>query len=415
MRPIISVKNLSKSYRLGKSRIGHGSLRDALSAVLSAPARYLRRPRRSVSETIWALKDVHFDVAPGEVLGIIGRNGAGKSTLLKILSRIIEPTQGSAELYGRVASLLEVGTGFHPELTGRENVFLSGAVLGMTRAHIKRTFDELVAFSEMEQFLETPVKRYSSGMYMRLAFAVAAHLTPDILVVDEVLAVGDVGFRDKCLRKMGTIARSGQTVIFVSHDLGAVTRLCSNAIWLDLGRVVRVGDPYELATEYERSQLQLQNCFPAIMERDMSKVQDSSFIVQKVQLLDRQGRHTCLFNYGEPLVMKVHLEGRCNTPTYSLEFRIYKHGHGLIAIGASGAFSDIYFDNATRDISVVIDPLVLTTGAYHLSLSLVAGETRPDTWDYACSFTVVACDPFVRGRDVSEGVCVLPHTFVLGP
>jgi lipopolysaccharide transport system ATP-binding protein len=202
-------------------------------------------------EEFWALKDVSFEVKQGEVIGIIGRNGAGKSTLLKILSRITEPTTGRVAIKGRVASLLEVGTGFHPELTGRENIYLNGAILGMSKVEIKRKFDEIVAFAEVEKFLDTPVKRYSSGMYVRLAFAVAAHLEPEILVVDEVLAVGDAQFQKKCLGKMGNVAtKEGRTVFFVSHNMTAVQRLCSNCIWLDRGCVVEIGETNQVTTHY---------------------------------------------------------------------------------------------------------------------------------------------------------------------
>ena len=201
-------------------------------------------------EEFWALRDVSFDIRPGEVTGIIGRNGAGKSTLLKILSRITEPTTGEVRLGGRVASLLEVGTGFHPELTGRENVFLNGTILGMSRSEIRRKFDEIVAFAEVEKFLDTPVKRYSSGMYMRLAFAVAAHLEPEILIVDEVLAVGDAEFQKKCLGKMGDVARGGRTVLFVSHNMSAVQALCSKAILLQGGQVERMGATGPIVAEY---------------------------------------------------------------------------------------------------------------------------------------------------------------------
>jgi lipopolysaccharide transport system ATP-binding protein len=202
------------------------------------------------SEDFWALRDVSFEVRQGEVVGIIGRNGAGKSTLLKILSRITEPTTGEVHLHGRVASLLEVGTGFHPELTGRENVFLNGAILGMHRAEIKRKFDEIVAFAEVEKFLDTPVKRYSSGMYVRLAFAVAAHLEPEILIVDEVLAVGDAQFQKKCLGKMQDVAKGGRTVLFVSHNMGVVTSLCPKAMWLNKGALQRTGASRDIVNEY---------------------------------------------------------------------------------------------------------------------------------------------------------------------
>jgi lipopolysaccharide transport system ATP-binding protein len=238
----VQVKGLGKRYRIGE-RQQYKALRDVLADALTAPARAADRLLRGQGRepqpdrTIWALKDVSFEVAHGEVLGIIGRNGAGKSTLLKILSRITEPTEGEVRLRGRVGSLLEVGTGFHPELTGRENIFLNGAVLGMTRAEIERKFDEIVAFAEVERFIDTPVKHYSSGMAVRLGFAVAAHLEPEILLVDEVLAVGDAAFRQKCLGKMGDVAREGRTVLFVSHNMAAVENLCSRALLLEDGQV----------------------------------------------------------------------------------------------------------------------------------------------------------------------------------
>ena len=245
----IKVENLSKLYHIGES--GHDSLRDAIVGLF-------RRPAKSGDATeLWALRDVSFDVRQGETLGIIGRNGAGKSTLLKILSRITKPTGGSAEIHGRVGSLLEVGTGFHNELTGRENIFLNGAILGMKRAEIGRRFDEIVAFSEIEKFLDTPVKHYSSGMYMRLAFSVAAHLEPEVLIVDEVLAVGDVGFQRKCLSKMREVGESGRTVLFVSHDMQSMTRLCDRVIWLRDGSVVRDGPTLEVVGDYLHAQSQV--------------------------------------------------------------------------------------------------------------------------------------------------------------
>lgn len=232
----IRVNNLSKSYQIThNTQRSYRTLQEDVVGFLKRP--FQRSGDSDRRETFWALKDISFEVKHGEVLGIIGRNGAGKSTLLKILSRITKPTSGHAEIYGRVGSLLEVGTGFHPELTGRENIYLNGAVLGMRRHTIQKHFDEIVAFAEVEQFIDTPVKRYSSGMYMRLAFAVAAHLEPEVLVVDEVLAVGDAEFQKKCLGKMGDIASSGRTVLFVSHNMGAVEQLCTAGIILDQGHL----------------------------------------------------------------------------------------------------------------------------------------------------------------------------------
>ena len=244
----IRVTNLSKRYRisLGQQKRGYRTLRESISEKISSIA----HRERVEKQDFWALKDINFEVKKGESLGIIGRNGAGKSTLLKILSRITKPTEGRAVLDGRVGSLLEVGTGFHAELTGRENVYLNGAILGMHRSEIERKFDEIIAFSEIEQFLDTPVKRYSSGMYVRLAFAVAAHLEPEILIVDEVLAVGDTEFQKKCLGKMGDVTSEGRTVLFVSHNMGAVKRLCSRAILLEKGSIQMIGETEKVIDYY---------------------------------------------------------------------------------------------------------------------------------------------------------------------
>lgn len=250
----IRVDNVGKRYRIG-TRDRYQTLRDVLAHAVKRPflamqALGCKGQRESTDSAFWALRNVSFEVEQGQLLGFIGRNGAGKSTLLKILSRITEPSEGRVEGYGRVGSLLEVGTGFHPELTGRENIYLNGAILGMTRAEINRKFDEIVAFAEIDRFLDTPVKRYSSGMYMRLAFAVAAHLEPEILMVDEVLAVGDSAFQKKCLGKMGDVTKEGRTVLFVSHNMAAMQSLCDRVIWLDQGRVVEDGNTDQVVSRY---------------------------------------------------------------------------------------------------------------------------------------------------------------------
>jgi lipopolysaccharide transport system ATP-binding protein len=248
MSVVIKVENLSKSYRIG-ARQNSTTLRETITNTLKSPFKSFQR--KAIDETtFWALKDINFEVREGEVLGIIGRNGAGKSTLLKILSRITKPTKGQAVLKGRVGSLLEVGTGFHAELTGRENIYLNGAILGMKHDEIKKKFDEIVAFAEYEQFLDTPVKHFSSGMYMRLAFSVAAHLEPEILIVDEVLAVGDFEFQKKCLGKMNEVSKTGRTIIFVSHQMGTVARLCQRAIMLDKGSLVMEGQTDAVIEHY---------------------------------------------------------------------------------------------------------------------------------------------------------------------
>jgi lipopolysaccharide transport system ATP-binding protein len=260
MRPIIKVENVSKRYTLGAGNSAvYGSLREAVMTAARAPLQRLRGNRQApADDSLWALCDLNLQIYPGERLGIIGRNGAGKSTLLKILSRITDPTNGRVELYGRVGSLLEVGTGFHPELSGRENVFLNGAILGMRRSEIERKFDEIVAFAEIEKFLDTPVKRYSSGMYTRLAFAVAAHLEPEILIVDEVLAVGDASFQKKCLGKMDEVASEGRTVIFVSHNLIAIQSLCDRAMWLHEGKMLADGQAQKVVSQYLKTSFSAQ-------------------------------------------------------------------------------------------------------------------------------------------------------------
>jgi lipopolysaccharide transport system ATP-binding protein len=262
----IRCQGLSKQYRIGE-RESYKALRDVITDAAAAPFRRLRsavrngngssvrNPQSDIrnSDSFWALSDVSFEVGRGEVVGIIGRNGAGKSTLLKILSRITKPTAGQAEIHGRVGSLLEVGTGFHPELTGRENIYLNAAILGMRKTEVERKFDEIIAFAEVEKFVDTPVKRYSSGMYVRLAFAVAAHLEPEILIVDEVLAVGDAQFQKKCLGKIGEVAQGGRTVLFVSHNMGAIRNLCASAIWLEEGRIVGQGNAVQIVDQYLHS------------------------------------------------------------------------------------------------------------------------------------------------------------------
>jgi lipopolysaccharide transport system ATP-binding protein len=255
MQSIIRAVGVGKQYRIGSQSAAYSTLRESVVSAARAPLTALRRKARNREETFWALRDITLDVGLGEVVGIIGRNGAGKSTLLKILSRITEPTTGRIELFGRVGSLLEVGTGFHPELTGRENIYLNGSILGMSRAEINSKFDEIVAFAEIEKFLDTPVKRYSSGMYVRLAFAVAAHLEPEILVVDEVLAVGDYAFQQKCLNKMQDVSTHGRTVLFVSHNMGAISRLCQSCVLLDQGRIVEHGPTANVVQTYMTSGL----------------------------------------------------------------------------------------------------------------------------------------------------------------
>jgi lipopolysaccharide transport system ATP-binding protein len=302
----ILVDNLSKLYRLGgTSAFQYGSLRDVLSKTFSSPLRYLHRKSRSTNKedsldlSLWALKDVGFDIKRGEVIGIIGRNGAGKSTLLKILSRITEPTKGYARINGRVGSLLEVGTGFHPELTGRENIYLNGAILGMKRLEIARKFDEIVAFAEIEKFIDTPVKRYSSGMYTRLAFSVAAHMEPEILLVDEVLAVGDAAFQKKCLGKMGDVAQQGRTILFVSHNMGSMSRLCRQGIWLNQGKLEKQGPINDVIDCYIESALQ------SAAEVTYPVDEKKTFQVTKLSILDHWGNSSTQLDRIYPFTVEI--------------------------------------------------------------------------------------------------------------
>ncbi len=307
MRPAIRVRGLGKRYRLdraapaGGDRFGYRTLRDDLVRLAAAPLRRLRGRAGAASEDFWALDGVDFEVEPGEVVGVVGRNGAGKSTLLKILSRITKPTTGQVALRGRVGSLLEVGTGFHPELTGRENIFLNGAILGMTRREIARQFDEIVAFAEVEKFLDTPVKRYSSGMYVRLAFAVAAHLEPEILIVDEVLAVGDMAFQRKCMGRMGEVGRGGTTILFVSHNMPAVESLCTRAILLDGGRVALDGDVPGVIAQYRRLAMGARG-------GDGSSLEARGGIFRSASLLDDRGEPTGFLPVGGRFHLRIGLD-----------------------------------------------------------------------------------------------------------
>jgi lipopolysaccharide transport system ATP-binding protein len=310
----VAIENLGKRYSIGHKRAEGDGMRHALERAMRDPLAWVKSDsrRKQKPEDFWALRGVSLQIEPGEVVGIIGRNGAGKSTLLKLLSRITVPTEGRIRINGRIASLLEVGTGFHQELTGRENIFLNGAVLGMTRAEIVRKFDEIVAFSEIEDFLDTPVKRYSSGMYVRLAFAVAAHLEPEILIVDEVLAVGDGAFQKKCLGRMGSFAQSGRTVLFVSHNMEAVRNLCERGIWMKEGRLYKDGKIGSIIEDYFSDSADEVNFFCANA--------DYGLTIQKVILKNGQGKECGHFQPGDDLVVEVQYDAqkRVNRPIFAL-------------------------------------------------------------------------------------------------
>lgn len=313
MTTAISVKNLGKQYKIGaaETKFRYNMLRDVIVDTVAAPVRLAKAlvgksERRSNNNYVWALKDVSFDLEEGKVLGIVGRNGAGKSTLLKILSRVTEPTTGAVSVRGRVGSLLEVGTGFHPELTGRENIYMNGAILGMKRAEIDSKFDEIVEFSEVTQFIDTPVKRYSSGMYLRLAFAVAAHLEPEILVVDEVLAVGDAEFQKKCLGKMGDVAQQGRTVLFVSHNMSAILRLTQEAIVLNKGQMIMRG-PTQEAVDFYLSSGQSQ-AGERLWEADEIPAASAPFKPISLKVKDGRGKVVDTVRSTEPVTLEFEYE-----------------------------------------------------------------------------------------------------------
>lgn len=325
-RSIISCTNISKCYRLGIAQQSNSfapkfTLRHALSdAFQVAASRWGKGTANGHQQdrTFWALRDVSFDVGQGEVVGIVGRNGAGKSTLLKILSRIVEPTEGVARLRGRLASLLEVGTGFHPELSGRENIYMNGAVLGMRKVEIDRKLDEIVAFSEIEKFLDTPVKRYSSGMYIRLAFAVAAHLEPEILIVDEVLAVGDYAFQKKCMGKMRDVTTTGgRTILFVTHNMGALSSLCHRGVLLEDGKVSMIGPIDAVIKNYLKTGAK-QNTAQVRFPTDPAK----PFQYVSAEILQSDGTPGCEFSCDEPVTIRLRLDVRERTPGMSLSFYI---------------------------------------------------------------------------------------------
>lgn len=320
----IRVENLGKQFTIGTAQVKYRTLRDSIASAVALPYRVARSVLAGSNgkdgpNKIWALRDVSFEVRKGQVLGVIGRNGAGKSTLLKILSRVTEPTQGYAEIHGRVGSLLEVGTGFHPELTGRENIYLNGAILGMKRSEINRKFDEIVAFSEVEQFIDTPVKRYSSGMYLRLAFAVAAHLEPEILVVDEVLAVGDAEFQRKCMGKMSDVAQEGRTVLFVSHNMSAILRLTEESIVLDKGRLVHRA-PTPQAIDYYMA-AGMSESGERIWRPDEIPADAAPFCPIAVRVLDARGQATEVLRSAEPVTIEV--EYALDSPIAGLRVGIY--------------------------------------------------------------------------------------------
>jgi ABC-type polysaccharide/polyol phosphate transport system ATPase subunit len=402
----LRVDGLSKQYRIGK-RQQYSSLRDTLTEAVSASYRRIRALGRPgppghvapPGNLIWALRNVSFEVPHGAVIGIIGRNGVGKSTLLKIVSRITEPTAGRVEIRGRVGSLLEVGTGFHPELTGRENMLLNGAILGMKKAEVRRKFDEIVAFAELDRFIDTTVKHYSTGMYARLAFAVAAHLDPDILVIDEVLAVGDANFQKKCLGKMSDVSKTGRTILFVSHQLNQIRRLCDSCIWLDGGEVRQVGSTAAVTTAYESAG---QSVTSTARSPDDERT--------AARFIDWQLTHPCsghVLDTIGPLGLRVLL--KVNKP-------IRHAGHGIVLFGPerqlmwATAAHDLRLDPGVHQLTYELPTLPLRPGKYTWQVSLWVDAERIDLWECSPEL-MVATKPMTHPRDEWTGLLNIPCTF----
>jgi lipopolysaccharide transport system ATP-binding protein len=397
----IRAAGLSKAYRIRSARRGtYKTLREEVGGLAS---RWVRGSGTEKAQTIWALENVSFDVDEGQIVGVIGRNGAGKSTLLKILSRITEPTRGHIDLWGRVGALLEVGTGFHPELTGRENVFLSGALLGMRHHEIARRFDEIVAFAEVEEFVDTPVKRYSSGMYMRLAFAVAAHLDPEILVVDEVLAVGDVAFQRKCLGQMNRVARSGRTVLFVSHNMAAVASLCTRAMVLRGGhRVFGPGDVQDAIRTYLDDVATLGTT--RLADR-IDRQGEGQLRVTDLEILDGEGKRASVFISGQPIEFRLKYESRGEAAPRNVAAAIsvsLQAGSFLTMLYSEAAMGVFPAVPPVGTISCTLDRLPLTQGAYTLNVTVRTSGVIQDWVQEAAVLNVDSGDFFGTGRLIPQ-------------
>jgi len=395
----IKVEGISKYYRLGVQDSSSDSLAQAFFDVVRSPLKNYRKYRSlydfsdissNPTDVLLALKDVSFEVRRGDRLGIIGHNGAGKSTLLKILSKITAPSEGQARINGRVSSLLEVGTGFHPELTGRENVYLNGTILGMRKAEIDRKFDEIVDFSGVEQFLDTPVKRYSSGMKVRLAFAVAAHLEPEILIVDEVLAVGDAEFQHKCLKRMDSVSRDGRTILFVSHNMGAVTQLCERALWLDKGQLIEDGVAGDVVAAYMSAGMSRHSVWePSANEKPIN----THVKPIKALLIDpATGNPATLTNFDHPLEVEVHYEVLRDSRSVGIAYRITDMSGSIVY--TSMDTDNLEWTGRMREAGTYVSASrmasFLKPGRYNLTLMTREGSLRIDTYENVLIFDVSA-------------------------
>jgi lipopolysaccharide transport system ATP-binding protein len=403
VQPIIRVQNLSKRYRIGRGE-PYRTLRESIVRSMTASATLARaifagkaqqRDLKDREGHVWALRDVSFDMMPGDVYGLIGRNGAGKSTLLKLLSRITAPTEGRADIYGRVASLLEIGTGFHGELTGRENIYLSGAILGMRRAEIQRKFDEIVAFAEVDEFVDTPVKHYSSGMHVRLGFSVAAHLEPEILLIDEVLAVGDAAFQKKCTGKMGDVARDGRTIIFVSHNMASIESLCSSCLLISSGCLEAKGDPRQIVMRYMASELRGHGGQRSLVEQQGRRA-DSISMLQSIRLISGGGGPTGVVRMGAQFEATVDFSAP--HPIRPILGITLKTGEGAPLFGVSNRWTNQGINNqrvSSGKVTCKFERLPLMPGTYLIDLYF--GDFGDPSRDLdiirdAISFEVVPAD-----------------------
>ena len=399
MTVVIRGEGLGKQYRRGMVE-SSGTLRESLARFLQAPLASLRGPEQ---EEFWALRDVDLEVQEGEVLGLIGRNGAGKTTLLKILSRITRPTTGWAEIHGRVRSLLEVGTGFHGELTGRENTYLSGSILGMSKREITRKFDEIVAFAEIEKFIDTPVKHYSSGMYVRLAFAVAAHLEPEILLVDEVLAVGDINFQKKCLGKMGDVARAGRTIVLVSHQMNQIRRLCQRVAWIDGGSVRMTGGAHDVLARYESAM------FAGERSQGLQRGSntEAQFLRWEIAEPRNEERHTLRTMDGVTVRFAVEVARPVQGAHYGIA--LFNAERQLMWARAE---QNVTLEVGVHCLSHSFASLPLRPGAYQWQVSLWDGREMLDLWDCLPEMTI-ATDVQQHHMDEWNGILNLPTEFAM--
>ncbi len=400
----IRVEQLGKEYRIGASKEEYRTLRDTIADAVNAPIRVIRslsghgyHQRDDIA--FWALRDISFDIERGSVVGVIGRNGAGKSTLLRILSRITDPTEGYADVFGRVGSLLEVGTGFHPELTGRDNIYLNGAILGMKRSYIQRHFDAIVEFAEVEKFIDTPVKHYSSGMYLRLAFAVAAHLEPDILVVDEVLAVGDHAFQKKCMGKMDDVAKQGRTVLFVSHNIGAIAALCDSGIWLESGRMV-MHDKIAPGVDAYLASLTTASSTALRDRHDRGGNGLARFTEAYLATPQQQPLVQAMAGTDCALILRYESQEPLRNPVFKCTIYSYS-GHPLTNLDSRLINSFNTTLPASGTVTCRLGPLPLSQGSYRVNISLESDEQLLDHLTSAAVFTVEPGNYYGTGRNVN--------------